>query len=101
MTVAADSRLWAQIVCDVLGQPLLLPREQDAAYGAALMTAMAAGLIDSAPEAIASLIQIERRLEPNLAHQSLYNELFEIYQAADQRLVEIAHRLTEFERGRS
>lgn len=95
----AKSRLWAQIVADVLGQPLLLPREQDAAYGAALMTAVAAGLIDSAPEAIDSLIQIERRLEPNPAQRALYDELFDIYQAADQQLVEIAHRLTRFEQG--
>ncbi|MCB0213849.1 MAG: xylulokinase, partial [Anaerolineae bacterium] len=39
----SKSQLWSQIVCDVLGEELLLPVEQDAAFGAALITGVAAG----------------------------------------------------------
>ena len=94
----AKSRLWAQIVCDVLGLPLLLPREQDAAYGAALITAVAAGLLDPEPAAMRTLIQLDAHLEPNPQNRAIYDDLFEIYQAADRSLVDIAHRLTAFER---
>ncbi len=93
----AKSSLWRQIVCDVLGQELLLPKEQDAAYGAALITAIAAGLIDSNPTTIKNLIKVETRLTPNLSHQAIYNQLFTIYLEADQQLIDIAHRLTAFE----
>lgn len=93
----AKSRLWSQIVCDVLGQPLTLPQEQDAVYGAALITGVAAGLFDPSPPAMRALIPIKTRLEPHPQTQAIYNELFEIYREADQSLVDIAHRLTAFE----
>jgi xylulokinase len=82
----------------VLGRPLLLPREQDAAYGAALITAVAAGLLDPEPAAMRTLIQLDAHLEPNPQNRAIYDDLFEIYQAADRSLIDIAHRLTAFER---
>jgi xylulokinase len=93
----AKSRLWAQIVSDVLGQELLLPRQQDAAYGAALITAVAAGLLAGSPSSIRDVIQLEARLQPDPNRHALYNDLFGIYQAAERRLADIAHRLSAFE----
>ena len=93
----AKSQLWSQIVCDVFVQEMLLPQEQDAAYGAALITGAAAGLFDSSPESIQKLIQIERQLEPDAARHAIYSKLFGIYQEAGQKLHNIAHRLTTFE----
>lgn len=93
----AKSHLWAQIVCDVLGHEIVIPKEQDAAYGAALITSAAAGLFDMSPESIRPLIQIERHLQPNLATRAVYNELFGLYQAAEAGLREVAHRLSAFE----
>lgn len=91
----AKSRLWSQIVCDVLGQEMLLPKQQDAAYGAALMTGVAAGVFKL--ESIQELIQIERCLEPDWHNHSIYSDLFEIYQEAERRLQEIGQQLTQFE----
>jgi xylulokinase len=93
----AKSPLWSQIICDVLGQPLLLPKEPDAAYGAALITGIAAGLLNPTPSAIRNSIHIEAELQPNPQAQALYDELFAIYQQAEQSLAGIAHRLTAFE----
>lgn len=93
----AKSQLWSQIVCDVLGEPLLVPQVQDAVFGAALLTGLAAGLFDPAPAAIQDLIQMKTRLEPDPQTQAIYNDLFEIYQEADRRLVDISRRLTAFE----
>jgi xylulokinase len=91
------SKLWSQIVCHVLGQELVLPKEQDAAYGAALITGIAAGLFDPSPSAIQKLIQIETHLQPDPKAHDIYNALFEIYRDADRKLTDIAHRLTAFE----
>ncbi len=93
----ARSQLWSQIVSDVLGQEMLLPKEQDAAYGAALLTGVAAGFFDLEPRAIQSLIQVEKRLTPNPGNHKVYNELFEIYQEAEISLRSISRRLTAFE----
>jgi len=93
----SKSRLWSQIVCDVLGQPLILPKEQDAAYGAALLTASAAGFFPARPEVIQPLIQLKTTLEPDSERHTLYNDLYAIYLEADQRLIETAHQLTAFE----
>lgn len=93
----AKSPLWAQIVCDVLGRELLVPKEQDAAYGAALITGAAAGLFDLSPEAMQQIIKIDSHLGPNRQSHATYNRVFEIYKDAGAQLVNIAHRLTAFE----
>ncbi|MCB0225934.1 MAG: xylulokinase, partial [Anaerolineae bacterium] len=76
----------------------LLPVEQDAAFGAALITGVAAGFFDLDPASIQPLVKIERRLEPNTRRHAIYNDLFEIYREADRHLSPIAHQLAEFER---
>ena len=94
----SKSQLWSQMVCDVLGETLLLPVEQDAAFGAALITGVAAGFFDLDPASIQPLVKIERRLEPDTRRHVIYNDLFEIYREADRHLSAIAHQLAEFER---
>jgi len=96
----ATSRLWAHIVADTLNRPLVVPVERDAAYGGALIARMGSGLFPSDVDALAGLIRIEACLEPDPARARLYDELFAIYQEADQALACIAHRLTAFEHGR-
>lgn len=95
----AKSRLWSQIVSDVLGQELLIPAEQDAAYGAALITGVAAGLFELSAAAIAPLIRLERRVRPHPVTHARYNELFEIYRRAEASLHDISRQLTRFEAG--
>ncbi len=94
----AQSALWRKIVCDILGQPLTVPRNRDAVYGAALITAVAAGFIDLDSEQIEAIIPIEARLEPDLSTHARYSELFEIYKQADRLLKPVASRLQKFER---
>jgi xylulokinase len=91
------SRLWSQIVSDALGQELIIPVEQDAAYGAGLLTAVAAGMIPLVAESIQPLIKIRQRVEPDPNTCARYSDLFDIYKLAEQRLHDIAHRLTIFE----
>ena len=92
----AKSRLWAQIMADVLNRPLTIPVERDAAYGAALMAGMTAGLYPDDPIAIASFVRTEATVQPIRAHVETYDALFEIYHAADQALTPISARLFEW-----
>lgn len=93
----ATSCLWAQIVADVLGCPILVPAERDAAYGMALIIGIAVGLFPSDPTAIRDLIRVADRREPDPMRTVIYDDLFEIYQSADKSLASVSRRLTDFE----
>ncbi|MBN1149510.1 MAG: hypothetical protein JXA78_19775 [Anaerolineales bacterium] len=92
-----ESRLWAQIITDIVGREAILPVGTDAAYGAALMAGVAAGIFDKTQESIDALIKFQARLYPDSARVALYNDLFEIYQQAASLLKEISHKLHRFQ----
>lgn len=56
----ARSPLWRRIVCDVLGRPITVPRHRDAVYGAALITAAAAGFFRLAAGEIEKMVPVEQ-----------------------------------------
>ena len=61
----AKSPLWRQVVADVLGVPLVLTgTTEGAAYGAALLAAVAGGWFASVPEASAALVSTGEVTEP-------------------------------------
>jgi len=93
----ATSPLWAQIVADVFNRPLSIPRQADAAYGAALITAMGVGMLPSSVEALEDIIDGGKRVEPDRAAAQDYADLFAIYRDADTALRPISERLHEFE----
>jgi gluconokinase len=70
----AQSPAWAQVLCDVLGQPLKLPAiDETAARGAALLTFDALGVPTSASMPM-------QTLTPNMAHYDTYSRALERYQ---------------------
>ena len=93
----SKSSFWAQIVADVIDRPLRVPAEPDAAYGAALLTAMGVRLIERTPEALESVIAIHRTIEPNAERVHQYATLFQIYRDADTAMRPLAARLHAFE----
>ena len=61
----AKSRLWIQIHADVLGRPVLLPREPEAcALGSALVAAVHAGRFADLAEAAREMVRIAEVVEP-------------------------------------
>jgi xylulokinase len=69
----ARSRLWLEIVASVLGLPLELTAvEEGAAYGAALLGGVAAGLFADVHEAVAACVHVRDRVEPKDAWRSAY-----------------------------
>jgi ribulose kinase len=76
----ARSRLWTQIQADILGQPLLLPREKETmALGAAIWAGIGAGLFPDYAEAIRRMVHIERTVEPDPALHPFYDSLYRHY----------------------
>jgi FGGY-family pentulose kinase len=83
----ARSALWLQIHADILQKPIHLARESEAcALGSAMAAASAAGIYSGFDEAAQGMVAIEKVVEPDPAHASVYDELFGRYLDLYQRL---------------
>ena len=71
----ARSPLWLKIVASVLGLPLELTAvEEGAAYGAALLAGIRAGVWRDADEAVATCVHVRETIEPDPAWQRAYED---------------------------
>ena len=78
----ARSRLWLEIVASVLGLPLELNAvEEGAAYGAALLGGVTAGVFRDVHEAVAACVRVRDRIEPNEAWRRHYESGYARYRA--------------------
>jgi xylulokinase len=69
----ARSDLWLKIVASVLGLPLeRTAAEEGAAFGAALLGGVAAGVFASAEEAVAACVRVRETIDPDPAWQEVY-----------------------------
>lgn len=93
----SKSTVWRQIVSDVLGKTLLKPEIDEAAYGAALLAGIGIGMYADEKDAIKTCVNIIDENTPNSQNHDRYMELFEIYKKAQKYLVEINHRLHDFQ----
>jgi autoinducer-2 kinase len=86
---AANGRLWPQILADVLGVPVHVPRAREStALGAAMYAAVGAGLAGSVAE-LGAGIRFERTFEPDAGVHELYRELFARWRAVYERTLEM------------
>ena len=76
----ARSRLWLEIVASALGIPLeRTAADEGAAYGAALLAGIHAGVFADAHEAVARCVRVTERIEPNGAWAPAYEEGYARY----------------------
>ncbi len=76
----ARSELWLRIVASVLGLPLERTAvEEGAAFGAALLGGVSAGVFASAEEAVASCVRVRDVVEPDPAWFNAYDETYACY----------------------
>ena len=76
----ARSELWLRIVASVLGLPLERTAvEEGAAFGAALLGGVEAGVFGSAEEAVAACVRVRDVVEPDPAWSSPYEEAYARY----------------------
>jgi len=74
----ARSRVWLEIVASVLDLPLELTAvEEGAAYGAALLAGVRAGVWSDADEAVAACVRVRDRIEPNDDRRPVYADGYE------------------------
>ena len=85
----ARSELWLKIVASVLGIPIERTAvEEGAAYGAALLGGVAAGVFASAQEAVDACVRVRDTVEPDPEWQRVYDEGYRRYHGSlpsDQR----------------
>jgi xylulokinase len=94
----ARSPLWRQIVADVFGLPVLgLEAEEGAAYGAALLAGVGAGIWKDVPEACRAAVRTAGRVEPQPGAARLYSELYGLYRELYPKLWGSFHRLATTE----
>jgi xylulokinase len=76
----ARSELWLKIVASVLGLPLeRTAAEEGAAYGAALLGAVRAGVFADAHEAVAACVRVRDRVDADAEWQAAYEDGYAKY----------------------
>jgi sugar (pentulose or hexulose) kinase len=73
--------LWNQIQADIMGLPVVTSSvEEPECLGAAVILAVGLGIYKTAPEAISSMVRVEKRYEPRMGLKDVYDRNFEIYE---------------------
>ncbi|MFT5835332.1 MAG: autoinducer 2 (AI-2) kinase [Sulfurimonas sp.] len=89
---ASRGALWSQILADVTGCKIRIPRVTEAtALGAAMAAGVGAGIYDSIIDAAKRLVVWDKLYEPNMQNHKTYNELkvrFEKAYEAQLKLVD-------------
>jgi len=90
------SRLWKQIVADVLGLPMeSIVRHPGSSLGAAFVAGMGVGAFEDWSE-IERFVEVDERLEPNEENHRRYRELYQVYRSLYPALEEQQHTLAGF-----
>jgi xylulokinase len=88
----ARSPLWREIMADVLGVELVtVNTTEGAAFGAALLAAVGAGMHDDVPSAAHKMIQITGSTLPNLERSGAYQPYYARYRALYPALADEFH----------
>lgn len=83
----AKSPVWRQIIADITGVRLLVPRVLEAgALGAAILAGIGVGLFPNEADAAAQLVQIAERREPDAARHAFYNRVYPHYLELEERV---------------
>lgn len=77
---AAKSPIWPQIISDITGLPVIIPRIADVAcVGAVMFAGIGAGVYKDAQHAYKTVVKEEREITPDSQRFSTYRKLFELY----------------------
>lgn len=90
------SRLWRQIIADVIGLPVeSIIEHPGSSLGAAFTAGIAVNLFHSWSE-VESFIKIEECIKPDLQNSERYQKLYEVYRSVYPTLKEQQHILSRF-----
>ena len=72
--------MWCQILSDVTGKALYVPKGTEfGAKGVAMFAGVAVGLFTDIEDAVSKTIQVDREFFPNLENTKKYDGLFKVY----------------------
>lgn len=91
----ARSRLWRQIIADVLGLEVKKAADDDSSLGAALLAAVSIGVFSTFEEAIDRSVKIEEIVRPNITNHQKYERLFAFYKEIRDNLANTYKKLHE------
>lgn len=84
---AANSREWAQILSDVTGYTVKIPKVNEiGALGAAILASLASGLYVDHKEATEKMVKMEEEFKPDSKIHVEYDEIFDVYKKLYQAL---------------
>lgn len=97
---ATRSPLWLQMHADVTGRPVVVCENADAPLlGCAILACVGVGLHDSVQQAVASMVRIARRVEPDKATTMEYDDLYEnIYSNVLESVRPVVHAIQDTQR---
>lgn len=76
----ARSRVWCQILADIMRRRVDVVREPESTcLGAGMLAAAAVGIHDSIPAAAAAMSGTARKFKPDPATAAVYDQLYEVY----------------------
>lgn len=76
----AKSRIWQQILTDILGEEInLLNVEEGPAFGAALIAGVGVSVYNSFAEAVNRIIKVEKTILPGIKNAKRYNQNYQLY----------------------
>jgi xylulokinase len=91
----ARSKLWLQLKADITGIPVVTPRiTEAAAFGAALLAGVGAGVFPSAASASTRFLRLTDTYTPDPDRHAAYSRQFELYREVYPAVAPISHRLT-------
>jgi xylulokinase len=89
------SDAWVQTCADIFGKPFTRPVIIEAgALGAAIMAGVGAGVFAGYPQAVATMVKLERTFEPDLSRHARYQARYQNYQRLAPRMAEMARELS-------
>ncbi len=89
----AKSDLWRQILADMLNIPLKTVENVDSSLGSAMLAGVATGVFESHAEAVGRCVRVTGETMPDKEGVAYYQEHFAVYQAIQQALAPIYHRM--------
>jgi len=86
----AKSKIWRQIMADIFGKPVLIPKETEVgSLGLAYTAAVGIGWYNNIDEIGIRPNPITAKIQPNPEDSKTYQSMFEIYQRLDHNMMEI------------
>ena len=89
------SRLWSQMICDILGMNGHVLRTADASLGAAMMAGIGSGVFTDIQQAIDRCVVKEREVKFDPARNAVYDRYHRLYKLVHDGLMENSRAIQE------